>query len=112
MSEFSDHFSQSAPLYALHRPTYPASLFEWLAHSVPVRERAWDCGTGSGQAAVAIASHFNQALRWFDLPRFYKEEMERNWTLAHLSGYMDTWSAVARYRKANGESPVGRFVTT
>jgi SAM-dependent methyltransferase len=223
MSEFPDHFSQSAALYALHRPSYPASLFQWLADNVPVRQRAWDCGTGSGQAAVAVASHFNeviatdpshaqllhavkaervhyaamtaensalrdasvnlitvaQALHWFDLPRFYREverilapggmlavwtygllsitpeidvliksfykgtlggywpaeralvdagyagidfpftersapgfEMERNWTLAHLAGYMDTWSAVARYRKANGESPVGRFVAT
>jgi hypothetical protein len=36
--------------------------------------------------------------------------MERNWTLEHLAGYVDTWSAVARYRKANGESPVGQLV--
>lgn len=39
-----------------------------------------------------------------------KFEMERNWTLLQLSGYLDTWSAVTRYKKANGENPVGRFV--
>jgi ubiquinone/menaquinone biosynthesis C-methylase UbiE len=222
MPTYSDYFSQSAALYALHRPSYPAALFEWLARGVRGQQRAWDCGTGNGQAAVALASHFNevvatdpsrsqlvyapklgrvhyaamtaedsalrsasvdlitvaQALHWFNLPRFYEEvarvlvpggvlavwtygllsitpeidalmlsfykdtlrgywpaeralvdagysgiafpfversapkfEMERNWTLEQLSGYLETWSGVTRYKKANGESPVGRFVT-
>ena len=47
----SDYFSESASLYATYRPRYPASLFAWLAGQVPNRTRAWDCGTGSGQAA-------------------------------------------------------------
>jgi ubiquinone/menaquinone biosynthesis C-methylase UbiE len=222
MPTHSDYFSQTAALYALHRPSYPSALFEWLARGVGHHHRAWDCGTGNGQAAVALASHFReviatdpshaqlvhaarvervhyaattaedsalrsasmdlitvaQALHWFDLPRFYDEvarvlvpggtvamwtygllsitpeidalmlsfykdtlrgywpaeralvdagysgiafpfagrsaprfEMERNWTLEQLSGYLETWSAVTRYQKANGESPVGRFVT-
>jgi ubiquinone/menaquinone biosynthesis C-methylase UbiE len=222
MPTYSDYFSQSAALYALHRPSYPAALFEWLARGVRGHQRAWDCATGNGQAAVALASHFGevvatdpsqsqlvyavklgrvhyaamtaedsalrsasvdlitvaQALHWFNLPRFYDEvarvlvpggvlavwtygllsitpeidalmlsfykdtlrgywpaeralvdagysgiafpflersapqfEMERNWTLEQLSGYLETWSAVTRYQKANGESPVGRFVT-
>jgi ubiquinone/menaquinone biosynthesis C-methylase UbiE len=62
MSPFLDHFSQSAALYALYRPTYPVSLFEWLAKSVPSQRRAWDCGTGSGQAAVALAPHFDEVI--------------------------------------------------
>jgi SAM-dependent methyltransferase len=221
MATYSDYFSQSAALYALHRPSYPAALFEWLAREAAGHQRAWDCGTGNGQAAVALASHFSevvatdpshsqllhaaklervhyaamtaedsalrsasvdlvtvaQALHWFNLARFYQEvarvlapggmvavwtygllsitpeidafmlsfykdtlrgywpaeralvdagysgiafpfaernaprfEMERNWTLEQLSGYLETWSAVTRYREANGESPVGRFV--
>jgi SAM-dependent methyltransferase len=32
--------------------------------------------------------------------------LERNWTLAELAGYMRTWSATANYVKANGLDPV------
>jgi len=221
MPSFPDHFSGSAALYASHRPTYPAELFRWLAETTERHERAWDCGTGNGQAAVGLAAHFGevvatdpspaqlahatraerihyvamtaedgalasrsvqlitvaQALHWFKLPRFYAEvarvlvpggtlavwtygllsispeidvligsfyrdtlrgywpperalvdagysgvpfpfaeraapvfRMTRNWTLAQLSGYLDTWSAVSEFRRVNGENPVGRFV--
>ena len=58
-SSFSDHFSPTAARYAAYRPGYPFALFEWLSRSVPGREVAWDCGTGSGQAAVALAEHFD-----------------------------------------------------
>jgi ubiquinone/menaquinone biosynthesis C-methylase UbiE len=221
MPGFANHFSESAAQYALHRPSYPAELFAWLAETTERHERAWDCGTGNGQAAIALAAHFAevvatdpshaqlahaaraervryaamtaedsalasrsvelitvaQALHWFDLSRFYAEVrrilipggtlavwtygllsitpeidasirsfykdtlrghwpperalvdagyagvpfpftersapnfiMTRNWTLAQLAGYLDTWSAVSEYRKARGESPVGHFI--
>jgi SAM-dependent methyltransferase len=55
---FADHFSRIAAEYASHRPRYPAALFAWLASVVPERERAWDCGTGNGQAAAALTEHF------------------------------------------------------
>ena len=55
---FSDHFSSSAPHYGSYRPGYPPALFAWLASIAPDRRRAWDCGTGSGQAAVPLADHF------------------------------------------------------
>lgn len=55
---FSDHFSSAASSYATYRPRYPAALFEWLASVSPDRGRVWDCGTGNGQAAVALAAHF------------------------------------------------------
>ena len=58
MSTFSDHFSSSASSYAAHRPTYPAELLEWLSSSCANHRRAWDCGTGNGQAAVHLAHHF------------------------------------------------------
>jgi SAM-dependent methyltransferase len=223
MPSFPDHFSESAALYASYRPTYPAELFVWLAETTGGHERAWDCGTGNGQAAVALAAHFAevvatdpshaqlaharrvervhyaamtaeasalagnsvqlitvaQALHWFDLSRFYTEArrilspggtlavwtygllsvtpeidvlirsfyretlggywpaeralvdagyagvpfpfaerlapgfvMTRNWTLDQLSGYLDTWSAVSEYRKINGTSPVGHFISS
>lgn len=59
-SGFSDHFAKVAATYAAHRPTYPAELFSWLAEIVPGRELVWDCATGTGQAAVALAEHFEQ----------------------------------------------------
>ena len=58
MPAFSDHFSATAASYASYRPQYPAALFAWLATATSRHDRVWDCGTGSGQAAVALAPHF------------------------------------------------------
>lgn len=58
MSGFKDHFSGHAADYRAFRPTYPPELFAFLASLAPGRELAWDCGTGSGQAAVPLAEHF------------------------------------------------------
>lgn len=55
---FKDHFSGHAAAYADARPQYPAGLFDWLATLTPAHERAWDCGTGNGQAAVALTRHY------------------------------------------------------
>ena len=55
MAAFADHFSGSARGYAAYRPTYPDALFSWLAEHSPGRGAVWDCGTGSGQAATALA---------------------------------------------------------
>lgn len=51
---FKDHFSGHAADYARYRPTYPSSLFEFLAAHAPGRRLAWDCATGNGQVAVAL----------------------------------------------------------
>ncbi|HKR08832.1 MAG TPA: class I SAM-dependent methyltransferase [Gemmatimonadaceae bacterium] len=56
--KFKDHFSQRAALYAVYRPHYPDSLFTYLATLTDQHELALDCGTGNGQAAVALANHF------------------------------------------------------
>lgn len=214
---FDDHFSRQARGYAASRPGYPAQLFRYLAGIAPGRGRAWDCATGNGQAAVALAAHFNeviatdaseqqlanapphervdyrlavaesttietrsvdlvtvaQALHWFDLDRFYREasrvlkpggimaawsyaqlrispavdaviaglygdivggywppqrrlveegyrslafpfrelpapvfEMADRWPLDRLVAYLGSWSAVQRYKEANGADPV------
>lgn len=60
MSCFADHFARVAAGYAAHRPTYPSALFSWLAGQCNRHERVWDCATGSGQAAVALAELFQQ----------------------------------------------------
>ncbi len=214
---FADHFSHAAPRYAAFRPTYPDALFAWLAGAAPARRRAWDCATGSGQAAVALAAHVAQvvatdasaeqvahagrhprvhyavaraeasglaagcadlvtvaqALHWFDRDAFWAEArrvlapggvvaawsygdaalddpaaqaafrayaaaeldphwpperrlvgaaygafafpfaelalpelaMAARWTLDELAGYVGTWSAAARFRRATGRDP-------
>lgn len=55
---FKDHFSEVAARYAEFRPTYPDALFSWLAGLCEARDCAWDCATGSGQAAAGLAPHF------------------------------------------------------
>ena len=217
---FADHFSVTAADYARFRPDYPPALFEWIATLTREHDLAWDCATGNGQSAVALAAHFDdvvatdgsaaqlaaatvrrnvhyacavaercslrsasanvvtvaQALHWFDRERFYQEvnrivvpggaivvwsygpmsvesrvdevvhafyqgtladywpsersqvdngyrdlpfpfapiaapelAMRREWTLAHLLGYIGTWSAVQRCRRINGEEPLRVF---
>ncbi|HEX2780957.1 MAG TPA: class I SAM-dependent methyltransferase [Gemmatimonadaceae bacterium] len=56
--KFADHFSARAAEYARYRPDYPPELFDWLASVVGRRRLAWDCATGNGQAALALASRF------------------------------------------------------
>jgi len=60
--DFKDHFSETAAGYATFRPHYPEALFAYLAGVTPRRERAWDCATGSGQAAIGLAKHFRQVI--------------------------------------------------
>lgn len=59
---YQDQFSRQAPAYARYRPGYPAALFDWLASIAPGGERAWDCGTGSGQAAIGLAERFAEVI--------------------------------------------------
>jgi ubiquinone/menaquinone biosynthesis C-methylase UbiE len=60
MTAFKDHFSGHASDYRAFRPDYPPELFAFLAGVAPGRSLAWDCGTGSGQAAVALAELFDK----------------------------------------------------
>ncbi|MFO7543783.1 MAG: class I SAM-dependent methyltransferase [Thiobacillus sp.] len=64
MSAFKDHFSSASDRYAAYRPDYPASLFVWLAGLCSERDTAWawDCATGSGQAARGLVAHFRQVI--------------------------------------------------
>ena len=58
---FKDHFSAQSAGYARHRPHYPDELFAYLAGLTDHR-MAWDCATGNGQAAVALASYFRKVV--------------------------------------------------
>jgi SAM-dependent methyltransferase len=55
-----DNFSQQAAIYAAFRPTYPPELFQYLYTLISNRQCAWDCGTGNGQVAAALADHFDK----------------------------------------------------
>jgi SAM-dependent methyltransferase len=56
---FTDHFASVAADYAKFRPGYPSALFDFLATVSPDRELAWDCGTGTGIAAIPLAGRFS-----------------------------------------------------
>lgn len=62
MKTFEDHFSKQAREYARYRPGYPDELFAYLASIAPRRRLAWDCGTGSGQAALGLVRHFDRVV--------------------------------------------------
>ncbi len=55
-----DLFSGHANTYAKFRPAYPAALFQYLLQFLADKNRAWDCATGNGQAATALANYFTK----------------------------------------------------
>ncbi|SOD79309.1 class I SAM-dependent methyltransferase [Spirosoma fluviale] len=55
-----DRFSGHADLYAQYRIDYPADLYEFILKYCPDRQHAWDCATGNGQVAGALAELFDQ----------------------------------------------------
>lgn len=59
---FKDHFSGHSPDYSAFRPHYPRRLFSELASLCASHELAWDCATGSGQAAIGLADHFDEVI--------------------------------------------------
>jgi ubiquinone/menaquinone biosynthesis C-methylase UbiE len=59
---FSDHFSDRSPQYAEFRPHYPQALFDWISEQSPSHRLAWDCATGSGQAASGLVAHFDRVI--------------------------------------------------
>jgi ubiquinone/menaquinone biosynthesis C-methylase UbiE len=53
-------FSDKPDIYASSRPTYPDGLFNFLSECCQMRDLAWDCGCGNGQAAIGLAEHFTR----------------------------------------------------
>lgn len=58
MKKIQDKFSCQSKAYATYRPTYPESLYNEILSLVKERDACWDCGTGNGQVAAALSSHF------------------------------------------------------
>ena len=59
---FPDHFSTQSRDYARYRPVYPAQLYDYLASLTLHLDRAWDTGTGNGQAATGLARHYRSVI--------------------------------------------------
>ena len=212
-----DNFSKQADMYAKYRPHYPQELFDFILQHSNKKQNAWDCATGNGQSAKALAVWFenvfatdssqkqidnaaqadniyyslqpaeqtsftddtfdlitvSQALHWFATDEFYKEvkrvskpsavfaawsysllfispeidklihsfytnvigpywdterkyvdeeyktipfpfkeitspkfDMEYDWTIEEMEGYINTWSALQKFIATNNYNPV------
>ncbi|HHW1961247.1 TPA: class I SAM-dependent methyltransferase [Pseudomonas aeruginosa] len=55
-------FDQGSAAYVSARPRYPDALYRHLAGLCGQRRRAWDCATGTGQAALGLAQYFGEVL--------------------------------------------------
>ena len=60
--EFKDLFSTQSVDYSKYRPTYPKELFQYLSSLIRDHACAWDCGTGSGQAASELSGYFDRVV--------------------------------------------------
>jgi len=58
----SPDYSPFARQYAHSRPMYPARLFSCLSSLVERHDLAWDCATGSGQAARTLIEYFDRVI--------------------------------------------------
>jgi ubiquinone/menaquinone biosynthesis C-methylase UbiE len=56
------HLFSHSDIYSKYRITYPESLFQFLRSLCLSNHLAWDVGTGTGQAAIALATHFNRVI--------------------------------------------------
>lgn len=59
---FKDHFSGHSGQYSAFRPGYPDTLFSLLSSLCKEQTLAWDCATGSGQAAIGLAEYFDEVI--------------------------------------------------
>lgn len=57
-----DLFSIQAKEYSKYRPNYPKEIFRFLNSVVYGHKRAWDCATGSGQAAIGLTPYFDEII--------------------------------------------------
>lgn len=58
ISTMKDNFSTRSAEYARFRPGYPLQLFDFLFDLCRNYDCAWDCATGNGQIAAALADRF------------------------------------------------------
>lgn len=59
---FKDYFSAQSKEYSEYRPKYPAELFDYLSSLCKEHKIAWDCATGTGQAAIDLVPYFEKII--------------------------------------------------
>lgn len=59
---FKDHFSGQSKDYRQFRPSYPPALYQHLSDLAAGHDLAWDCATGTGQAARGLAPYFRRVV--------------------------------------------------
>lgn len=62
LSEFSTLFTKQSLAYSTFRPSYPNELFKYLKSITPGHQLAWDCATGTGQAAIKLVNYFDYVI--------------------------------------------------
>lgn len=62
MKHAQDHFSAIASQYAQGRIGYPEDLYRFLVVQCRRQDLAWDCATGSGQAALDLVRSFSKVI--------------------------------------------------
>lgn len=62
MAQFKDNFSQQSDIYVKYRPQYPVELYTYLSSLTAEHVLVWDCGTGNGQAAIGLATCYDQVI--------------------------------------------------
>lgn len=55
-----DNFSTQSDDYARFRPVYTQELIDYLISLTEDHTKCWDCGTGNGQLAIALAKNFEK----------------------------------------------------
>ena len=60
MKKAIDNFSINSEGYSTFRPSAPPEIFDFLYGQVNNFDAAWDCGTGNGQVAAALAERFGK----------------------------------------------------
>ena len=53
-------FSDKSELYRAARPNYPQAIYAFLTQQCKSTELVWDSACGNGQAAIGLATYFNQ----------------------------------------------------
>jgi SAM-dependent methyltransferase len=55
-----DNFSVQSDLYVKYRPHYTREVYNFILAQVRQKQRALDCGTGNGQAALVLSEYFER----------------------------------------------------
>ena len=59
MTDIIKSFSSNNKEYSKFRPDYPKELYEFIIKHTQNQNSAWDCATGTGQAAAVLAEYFD-----------------------------------------------------